>query len=371
MKTVLICIPCLLIGGTEQQTLRQVEALVAGGYRVVVACYFEYDFHVVQLFKNTGAIVVCLSAYGTRPSTTRAVRKFLHDGLKRVVHEYKPTIAHVQYMAPGAIPLFVLRRLGVKTLLATLHTTADIYSNLRLIHLLQRHFVRVFTCVTKQAEQGFFGSSQPYTIDTPLAKHNHFTLYNCLPQKQQTIKRTPNERVNIGVVLRLETIKGADLIIPAFARLYEQEPSCHLTIIGDGSLRDEMHLKQQQCNLPSSSITWTGRLSPEELPDQYAAMDIVWVPSRSEGFGLSALEAMAMGIPVIATNVGGLSELIQDKQNGILIPQNDIDALADESLKLIRNPQLMQQLAVAATERSQQFSFECYKEILLSLYSKL
>ncbi len=371
MKTVLVCIPCLLVGGTEIQTLRLVEALIRGRYRVVVVCYFEYDFNMVLQFKACGAQVVCLSAYGTRPATPREQGRFLHKGLKRVVHEYRPSIAHVQYMAPGALPLLSLRLLGVKTLLATLHTTADIYRNLRLIHLLQRHVVCAFTCVTQTAEQSFFGSSHLYGNDTMLQRRNHFTLYNCLPPAPVLAEKQTHDGFTIGAVLRLERIKGADLLLPAFAQIYRQYPQCRLLIVGDGTLRQEMEQQQQHYALPDEAVVWTGRLAAEALPKQYARMDVAWVSSRSEGFGLSALEAMAQGCPVVAAAVGGLTEIITDGDNGLLFPSEEPTTLATQTIALLHNPQRRQQIATAARHRAQAFSFENYQEQILNLYSKL
>lgn len=368
---VLICIPCLMVGGTEMQTLRLVEALMEGGYQVVVCCYFEYNFNVVQQFKATGATVVCLSAYGKRPDNMREIRRFLRKGLHRVVEEYHPRIAHVQYMAPGALPLLYLHRLKVPALLATLHTSADIYSSLRFIHFLQLHWVRVFTCVTLTAEKGFFGDSQLFNPRTQLKRHNHFTIYNCLGKEVKHSQQYSHSHPTIGVVLRLENIKGADLVIPAFYKVRQSVPDARLIIVGDGRLRAMMEQQQKETNLPVDSIIWTGRLTPDQLPEQYALMDIVWVPSRSEGFGLSAIEAMAQGVPVIASNIGGLAEIVTDGVDGMLVPPGNVDAIAERTITMLKDATLIQRLSQAGIQRAQDFSFDKYKENILSLYSKI
>lgn len=383
---ILICIPCLLVGGTEMQTLRLVEALAQGGYQVVVCCYFEYHFNVVQQFKAAGANVVCLSAYGKRPDCQRKIRRFLRNGLKRVVEEYHPRVAHVQYMAPGALPLLYLHRLKVPTLLATLHTSADIYTSLRPIHFLQRHWVRAFTCVTLAAEKGFFGNSKLYAPQSPLDKHNHFTIYNCLGKTVEVSAENASANTAhmqgkahgtslthpvIGTVLRLENIKGADLVIPAFHIVRKTLAEARLIIVGDGKLRDTMQQQQRDLNLPADSIIWTGRITPNQLPEQYAQMDIAWVPSRSEGFGLSAVEAMALGVPVVTSNIGGLSEIITDGKDGMLVPAENVGALAERTISLLQDASLLQKVALAGCQRAQDFTFEKYKANILSLYSKL
>lgn len=371
--SVLIGIPCLKVGGTEIQTLHLVEALTNGGYHCVTVCYFEYDFAMVQAFEQAGSRVVCLSAYGKRPEGSRKVYNFLKTGLKRVVDEYRPKIAHIQYMAPGAIPVYILHKLGLKTIIATLHTDASIYKSLKLIHFLQRHIVNIFTCVTEIAERSFFGSSCLYTNDYQLKKHNHITIHNCLSGKFEinydNSKKT--KATTIGVVARLESIKGTDLVIPAFAKILNYNPDCRLMIVGDGKLRELMEQQQQQLNIANSRIEWVGQVAYEKLHELYKQMDIVWVPSRSEGFGLSAIEAMAQGCVVIASDTGGLREVVNDSNDGILFHTGNADDMAEKTIELLNTPEKMQLLRDNALKKINQFRFEHYSGIINSLYSKL
>lgn len=371
--SVLIGIPCLKTGGTEIQTLRLVEALTDAGYNCVTVCYFEYDFAMVQAFERAGSLVVCLSAYGRRPQSTREVYKFLKIGLQRVVNEYHPTIAHIQYMAPGAVPVFILRRLGIKTILATLHTDASIYRSLWLVRYLQRHVVTAFTCVTEVAERSFFGSSNLFDKDFRLKKHNHITIHNCLPAKyvfnSSTDDRTSRPQT-IGVVARLESIKGADFVVPAFAKVLERKPDAKLIIVGDGKLRSLMEQQQNDFRIAPDRIEWAGRVEYEKLPEYYKRMDIVWVPSRSEGFGLSAIEAMAQGCAVVASDTGGLAEIINNGVDGILFKKEDINDLADKTIELFDRNDLFE-IRQHAVSQAQQFSFNHYAAQIKALYSKL
>lgn len=359
-------------GGTEMQTLRQVESLVAGGYHCVTVCYFEYDYTTVELFKRAGSEVVCLSAYGNRPVGRRAIYRFLKTGLKRVVNEYKPTIAHVQYMNPGAMPIWLLHNIGVKKILATSHTNADIYRSLKLIHFLQRHILKAFICVTENAERSFFGSSSLFDENFNLGKHNHFTIPNCLAPNiefnNQARKKAPR---NIGFVAQLKPIKGADIVMPAFAKVLEHYPDCQLMIAGDGELRKEMERQQHNLNIADNKVCWYGYVEHWKLQELYREMDIVWVPSRSEGFGLSAIEAMAQGCAVVSSAVGGLTEIIHDGEDGILFRPENTEDLAVKTTSLISNTQQYSQLSEAAIENARRYSFPTYQSRLLQLYSIL
>lgn len=370
--SVLVGIPCLKIGGTEIQTLHLVKALTGTGYHCVTVCYFEYDFAMVQAFERAGSRVVCLSAYGRRPEGNRAVYKFLKIGLKRIVDEYRPKIAHIQYMAPGAIPIYILHKLGIKKIIATLHTDASIYKNLRLIHFLQRHKITAFTCVTENAERSFFGSSKLYSKEIKLQKHNHFTIHNCLePHFGFVAQPSLPARKTIGIVARLVPIKGVDLVMPAFAKVLSKHPDCELLIVGDGKEHPAMERQQSELGIESDKVIWVGSIEHRKLDEYYAQMSIVWMPSRSEGFGLSAIEAMAHGRAIVASATGGLTEIIDDGKDGLLFENGNADDLAAKSISLLDAPERITSLSANAIGKASQFTFDRYATTISDLYSNL
>ena len=369
MHTILICIPCLLTGGTEIQTLNLVRALVSGGYRVVTVCYYEYAEAMVAQYWAAGSEVELLSPEGKRCHGWWQLWH-LYRGLRRCVWKYRPTVTHVQYMAPGAIPCILLKWLGVPRIFATAHTDARIYRSLRLVQFIQRYIVDVFTCITQRAEKEFFGSAQLYHEGMTLPRHAHVTVYNALPEHIE-LRETPREELpdtpTIGVVSRLEEIKGMDLVIPAFAQLLARCPQARLLIVGDGSLRAKMEEQAQEFGV-HKHIEWAGRQEQGTLQGFYDRIDIFWMPSRSEGFGLSALEAMARGCPVIASDVGGLPELLEEGACGLLVPIEDTCELATTTYQLLSHPSKWQAFSRASVIHVQKFTLPAYTEIILKLY---
>lgn len=111
---VLVCIPCLMTGGTEIQTLNLVKALITAEHKVTTVCYFEHSTNMVERYKQAGSNVCLLSPDGKRPVGITNTVILLYKGLHRVLREVKPDVVHVQYMAPGAIPIIILRLLGIK-----------------------------------------------------------------------------------------------------------------------------------------------------------------------------------------------------------------------------------------------------------------
>lgn len=413
----LICIPCLLTGGTEIQTLNTVHALVQRGHEVTVACYFEHTPYMVERYRKAGAEVLLFSPEGVRTSGYRTIL-YLYKHLRRTIKAVRPDVTHVQYMAPGAMVILLLWLMGVKNIIATAHTAADIYKDLRLIHFLQRHCLRAFTCITERAERSFFGTSQLYTTETVLGKRNHFTIYNALAPRNgeqvrcnvergtcnektaelyenvdenlcQVVSDTTTQKKNsamsaapslrgraggeapiLGVVSRLEPIKGMDLVVPAFAEVLKRFPEVRLLVVGDGSLRATM--EQQAVELGCADrITWVGRQPQEELNRWYGQMDIVLMPSRSEGFGLTAIEAMANGCVMVASNVGGLPEVVRDGVCGLLHSTEDVHDMAEKICMLLDDAALYNRLRTQALCEVKKYSFERYAELVCNLYNKI
>lgn len=369
---VLICIPCLLTGGTEIQTLSIVKALIQGGHQVTTVCYFEFSELMINNYKKAGSDVICLQKDGLRIGG-KAVISFLFKGLKSVVKELKPDIVHVQYMAPGAIPIFILRVLGISNIITTTHTPADIYTNLFLVRFIQRRLVRAFTCITLKAENSFFGSANMFSEDTVLKKRNHFTVYNTLPDYikiRETERSFKNDVLTIGVVSRLESIKGMDLVMPAFALVLNQGYKVKLLVIGDGSLRNKMEKQSVELGV-SDYIEWKGRTEQSKLQECYDKIDILLMPSRSEGFGLTAIEGMARGCVPVVSDTGGLPEVVQNNISGLLHKTEDIKDLANKIVSLCKNRKMLYSLSRNAVVRAKFFNFDKFRILINYLYSKL
>jgi glycosyltransferase involved in cell wall biosynthesis len=360
-----------MVGGTEIQTLNLVQALVHGGHKVVTLCYFEHDADMVSRYQSSGCTVVKLNPSGKRISGIRGI-PFLYKGFKKILKAYQPDVVHVQYMAPGAIPIFLLRILGVKNILATAHTAADIYPNLRLVHFIQQYCVRAFTCITQRAEESFFGNSTLYSLNTILKKRNHFTIYNALPVyiQMNNSTRNFNSPITLGVVSRLEKIKGMDLVIPAFAQVKRSHSDVKLIVVGDGSLRDDMMQQAKDVNV-HEDIVWAGRQKQDRLQSWYEQIDILLMPSRSEGFGLTAIEAMACGCVVVASDTGGLPEIVQNKIVGLLHQTVSIEDIAAKTTSLIEDKWQMQKFSMQAKIQVTQYGMSHFQSLISNLYLKI
>ncbi len=370
---VVIGIPCLLTGGTEIQTLSLVQALIAVGHQVEVVCYFEYSPQMVGRYEDTGATVRLLMSDGIRPVGITAVASHLWKGLRAAVKEFRPDVAHIQYMAPGALPVLILKALGVKKIIATTHTAADIYSpnGLKVIKFLTNHVLSGFQCITERAEFSYFGSSRLFD-GTP---SKHFTIYNNIPSHisildQSRALKTVKDEITVGVVSRLERIKGMDLVVPAFAEAYKSNSRLKLLVVGDGSQRALME-EQARENDIIDRVEFLGRKAQSELQECYDRIDILLMPSRSEGFGLTAIEGMARGcVPVVAAT-GGLPEVVKDGITGLLHNPESVHDLAQKITALATDLNKLNEFSQEAIKRAKVFSSESYEQHISSLYKSI
>jgi len=152
----------------------------------------------------------------------------------------------------------------------------------------------------------------------------------------------------IGTVARLDEQKGVDLLIEATHIIINKGVRMGLLIVGDGPMRDELILRARRKGL-AEEIRFVG--FQRNVQDYLSLLDIFVLPSRWEGFGISIVEAMAAGLPVVAAGVGGIPEIVEDGRTGFLIERDNIHALADRILYLLKNPSAREEMGERGRER--------------------
>ena len=173
----------------------------------------------------------------------------------------------------------------------------------------------------------------------------------------------------IGTVGRIQPVKDQATLLKAFAELVRSHPRLRLAVIGDGPLLGD--LRRFTETLGIAKLTWLpGAIG--NIPDALRRFDVFVLPSLSEGISNSALEAMASGVPVVATAAGGNLELVEDGYCGRLFPPGDVAMLARLLAGYVADPSLRQAHAVAARRVAvERFSLDTmvtkYQEIYLGL----
>lgn len=160
------------------------------------------------------------------------------------------------------------------------------------------------------------------------------------------VKSKANETCQLLCVGRLTSAKGQAILLASVAQLKQQGITVHLTLVGMGP--DEQSLKNYAESLGIvSQVTFTGAIDQDHILAYYNLADMFVLPSFAEGLPVVLMEAMAMEIPCVTTMITGVPELIENGQNGLLVPASDSEGLTQAIKQLAENPALRQQLGKA------------------------
>jgi glycosyltransferase involved in cell wall biosynthesis len=172
----------------------------------------------------------------------------------------------------------------------------------------------------------------------------------------------------VGAVARLEPEKGHPTLLEAWPMVLREVPDAYLLIVGEGSRRDALEALAREHRI-AHRVVFTGRR--DDVPAVTAALDVAVLPSYREAQGMVILEAMALSRPVVASNVGGIPEMIEDGVTGLLVPPHDAAALAAAIVRLLKNHPLADTLGRAGHDMvHDRFCIELMVDAVASIYDE-
>ena len=160
------------------------------------------------------------------------------------------------------------------------------------------------------------------------------------------------DEIVIGTVGRLDHQKGTTYFLQAAAHVMRLRPRVRIVVAGDGHLREQHHAEAAALGI-AARTTFTGFC--EDVPALQSALDIQAFPSLWEGTPLTVFEAMSMGLPIVATSVDGLAEVLRQRENALLVPPRDAEALAAALLELVDHPARAAELGTRAQQDSRRY----------------
>jgi glycosyltransferase involved in cell wall biosynthesis len=213
-----------------------------------------------------------------------------------------------------------------------------------------------------------FASDEVEVLNYPLPR---YSFYAPTPEQIAALRReygiAPSDPV-IGAVTRFFPSKGIRYLVDAFADVAKQLPDARLVLVGQGPEEDALRQRSRELGI-EQRVIFAGFQREAHL---FAGMfDVAVVPSLEEGFGLVALESLALGVPVIASRRGGLPDIVIDGETGILVEPMQPDAIRDAILRILGDPDLHRRMSAAARTDAQRFSLDRYVGRLLEIYRSL
>ena len=177
----------------------------------------------------------------------------------------------------------------------------------------------------------------------------------------------PADRKVLTHISNFRAVKRVPDVVRIFARVLDKIPAT-LVLAGDGPQRPEAEDEADRLGV-RGDVRFLGKV--DAVAELLRASDLYLLPSMSESFGLSALEAMACGVPVVASNVGGISEVVTDGETGALESPGDVDAMAARALDLLTDDRRYAKIREAAIRRGREFSAERIVPLYEDLYERV
>lgn len=339
------------VGGTETATQRLATHLAMRGHAVTVITAMEGDLPEERV---ENGFTVCLIR--GNPSSLPGALNFCFRTLA-VLKRTDPDIVHAQSILRNGIACF----LG-KVLLHKKYVTycrgGDVYDPWFLkgpVSRLVLDNAGVRIALTEDMKSAMRAMTKKEVIVIP----NGIDIQDAKISRDAARARLgmpPGEKIIIFVG-RLHPDKGLKYLIDAFAQVVREYPPAKLYIVGDGPEKQSLEAQASGSGV-GNGIVFTGAVENEKVPLYLVAADVFVLPSVSEGFPVAMLEAMAAGLPVVTTDVRGLTEIVKDGENGLVVGPRNPDAIADRLLTLMRDDALRAVMSGNNREKAGEYSWE-------------
>ena len=276
-------------------------------------------------------------------------------------------VVHLHEPLMPVLPPLVLQRSDALNV-GTFHAVYGRFRNYGWSHPILKHWIRMLdgriavSPVARQYVSRFFPGDYhiiPNGIDV-----GRFS------GEIQPIPELADGKLNILFVGRLEKRKGLRYLLEAFGRLRWDHPNIRLLVVGPGNLDPDCYRILSERNL--QDVVFLGGVPYRDLPRYYRSAHVCCAPATGrESFGIVLLEAMASGKPVVASAIEGYSSVLNDGEEGLLVPPKDSEALAEALSTLIRDPDLREQMAARGRRRAEDYRWEVVAQQVMDYYLDL
>ena len=343
------------VGGLENGLVNLVNRLPAAEFRHMIICLTDFTEFAQRIQRDDVEII----ALHKRPG--HDWRMFVE--LFRLFRRRKPDIVHSRNLASleAQIPAWLA---GIRSRIHGEHgrDVSDM-DGTNWKYILQRRaispFVHHYIALSRDLEGYLEGKIRvPARRITRIINGVDVGLFR--PPETRSRGVLPKDFASatdlvIGTVGRLEPIKDQGTLVRAFIELAERYPAhrarLRLVIVGDGSTRQA--LRELLADRQLAGQVWFAG-SREDVPKLMQAMDVFVLPSLAEGISNTIMEAMACGLPVVATDVGGNAELVVEEKSGFLVPRDDPSQMATALSSYLETPEIVEQQGQAARDRAEQ-----------------
>jgi glycosyltransferase involved in cell wall biosynthesis len=355
----LLVVDSLEVGGAERHVVDLAVALSRRAHEVTVVCSVAGDLSGLLEEANVPVRPLLHKLVKRRVSAAYA------RGLRRLVKEGRFDLVHAHIYASAAAAAIATVGTGVP-LVVTEHTEAAWRG--RRARLVSRWFCRRASrviAVSGAVRRRLVEQDDVHPEKTALIPN----AVPANPERGSGAPPLPDELQDgplVGVVARLQPEKGVATFLKAGARVAKVVPRARFIVAGDGPLRAELEALVGRLGLERNVRFLGFRSAPRAV---IGLLDVLVVPSHTEGAPLVVLEAMAAGVPVVASAVGGIPDQVRHGEDGLLVPPGDPAALGKAILELLEDPGLARRMGTAGFRKAAtEFNHETMVERAMKVY---
>lgn len=346
--------------GGEQQIAYLYEALHHLGLQQVVLCRKDGALHHHATTRGWHVVPHTIIA-GIDPVFAGAVRICsVRNGIN-IIHLHDGHAVTAGWLAASVFgcktPQFISRRVMFPL-------SKGVFSRLKYTHRRVAGILCVSTAVANQVAADVRGKVPVHVVHDGIDTGKY---------RQQTagalrgLFHLSQETLVIGHVAAMTAEKGWEVFLEAGSTLAGMFPNIHLIAIGDGPLR--LQLEQQAAELGlTDRITFTGFL--EDVPQYLPDLNLLLFPSATEGLGSVILDALAAGVPVVASRTGGIPDIITDGSNGLLADPGQVEQFVQQTQRLLSDEDLQQRLIAVGRQTADRFSYQRMADSTLRIYQQ-
>lgn len=376
-QTIVHVITRLSLGGSAANTLDSAAAGARAGYRTIVAVGpIAGEVVARKDGGRQGYQLESIPALVRNPSPFRDLRALFQ--LFRLIRRSQAEIVHTHTSKAGFLGRIAAVLAGVPVVIHTPHGHVfyGYYgrSATKVIVLLERFAALltdylVFLTAGEEREHHERSIGRPERSVTIPSGVDLETLRDGTPSRPAARRSLhwPDDSCVVVAVGRLVRVKGFDILVRAFSEVLHGAPQTRLVLVGEGPERPSLERLARAIGI-SKHMLFTG--ASDEVPRHLAAADILVAPSRNEGQGRVLVEAMALGLPVVGTRVGGIPDVLRDGECGLLVPPENPSELARAILALARDERLRRSYGARAVRQAERFSLRIMESQLLALYER-
>src|SRR2546426_1080020 len=369
-RRVLFVINDLGLGGAQRVVLHQATFLDPARFVPEVAS-FEFD--------PSGALIPAFERAGIPVHLLRQPRELPIAGwarLDRLLRDRRPHLVHTHLAAAGVLGRLAARRRGVPRIVTTLHNLSDWEEKrVSLLRWFDRRTLSLAHAVVtvSDAVRAAVERVSPQLADRTVTVRNGVPIEELVGARAERDQARAalgfgGEEFVVGTVARFDPRKGLDTLVDALALAAPRNPRLRGVLVGDGPERARLEERARARGV--EDLIRVVR-NPTRVRTYLSAMDLFAAPSRTEGLGMAIIEALAAGIPVLGSRVGGIPEVVQDGVCGRLLPADRPDLWGEALSHFASHPEELERWARAAPQRARQFSLEASGAELESLYDRL